>query len=77
MTGAVNMILTNGITGVINGGADIPGFLDWKMDSASDKYYDWHVSNFYQLGSLMPFMRAHGEELNWHRREPWLFRPHV
>jgi len=77
MSGAVNNILTNGLTGVINGGSDIPGFLDWGRKGANDKYWDWLVSNFYQLGVFMPFMRAHGDELGGHMREPWLFKPHV
>jgi alpha 1,3-glucosidase len=27
----------------------------------------------YQLGIFFPFMRAHGIELDSHKREPWLF----
>jgi len=41
MTGAVNNILTNGLTGLINGGADIPGFIDWGITGADKEFRDF------------------------------------
>ena len=45
------MILTAGVAGVPFGGADVPSFYGENTDHT--------IMNGYQLGSFMPFFRAH------------------
>jgi alpha-glucosidase (family GH31 glycosyl hydrolase) len=69
---SVNQLLTLGVSGIVNGGCDIPGFYGAPSD-------DLFVQ-FYQLGVFYPFMRAHNNiayseednETNFADREPWL-----
>ena len=69
---SVNMLLTLGVTGIVFGGGDIPGFYGAPFD-------DLFVQ-FYQVGMYYPFFRAHNilpgnfedSNDNYSRREPWL-----
>lgn len=69
---SVNQLLTLGVTGLVFGGCDIPGFYG---DPSDDLFVQ-----FYQLGAFYPFMRAHNniprdatqDESNFSKREPWL-----
>jgi len=59
----VSMLLTAGVSGLPFGGSDVPSFMG---DLTS------HTTvNAYQLGTFMPFFRAHSHESN-PDREPWL-----
>lgn len=62
LSGAIIMIMQNGISGHPFGGADIPGFVG---DADDDLFI-----MFYQLGTYLPFMRAHSDIHNPFR-EPW------
>ena len=59
---AISQLLSLSISGIPFVGADIPGF----SGTPDDELYVL----FYQLGSLFPFMRAHGH-LNSPNREPY------
>ena len=59
---AISQLLSLSISGIPFVGADIPGF----SGTPDDELYVL----FYQLGSLFPFMRAHGH-LNSPKREPY------
>jgi mannosyl-oligosaccharide alpha-1,3-glucosidase len=69
---SVNMLLSLGVSGIVFGGCDIPGFYGEPSDDL--------FIQFYQLGVFYPFMRAHNniprdtiaESDNFSRREPWL-----
>ncbi len=57
------MLLTAGISGLPFGGSDVPSFMG---DLTS------HTTvNTYQLGTFMPFFRAHSHQDN-PNREPWV-----
>jgi alpha-glucosidase (family GH31 glycosyl hydrolase) len=60
---SVSMLLQLGVTGIVFGGTDLPGFEGNPTD-------DLFVQ-FYQLGVFMPFFRAHAG-INNPNREPWL-----
>lgn len=55
--------MQNGISGVILGGADVPGF----YGNPSEEIW----VRFYQAGMYYPFFRAHTDIFNVDR-EPWL-----
>lgn len=69
---SVQNLLSLGVSGIVFGGCDIPGFYGTPTD-------DLFVQ-FYQLGVFYPFMRAHNNIPrdyvanvdNFSRREPWL-----
>ena len=69
---SVNNLLSLGVSGIVFGGCDIPGFYGQPSD-------DLFVQ-FYQLGVFYPFMRAHNNiprdtvaaTTNFANREPWL-----
>ena len=69
---SVNNLLSLGVSGIVFGGCDIPGFYGNPSD-------DLFVQ-FYQLGVFYPFMRAHNNiprdsyaaTTNFANREPWL-----
>jgi mannosyl-oligosaccharide alpha-1,3-glucosidase len=69
---SVNMLLSLGVSGIVFGGCDIPGFYGEPSDDL--------FIQFYQLGAYYPFMRAHNniprnltqDVNNFSRREPWL-----
>ena len=65
---AVNMMLSLGISGIANSGADVPGYSGVPVD-------DLFVQ-FYQLGVYFPFFRANSE-IGYEMREPWLQSPRV
>jgi len=62
------MLLQNGVTGIVFGGTDVPGFMG---DPSDDLFVQ-----FYQLGPFMPFFRAHAGIDN-PNREPWIQSPRV
>ena len=57
------MILDNGISGHIFGGADLPGFIGVPSEEM------W--VRMYQAGMYFPFFRAHCDVHNV-EREPWI-----
>ena len=60
---SINMLLSLGVSGIVNAGHDVPGYAGTPED-------DLYVQ-FYQLGVYYPFFRANsmkGDEM----REPWL-----
>lgn len=69
---SVNQLLTLGVSGVVFGGCDLPGFYGIPSDDL--------FIQFYQLGVFYPFMRAHNNIPptdsdnfnNFADREPWL-----
>jgi len=69
---SVNQLLTLGVSGVVFGGCDLPGFYGIPSDDL--------FIQFYQLGVFYPFMRAHNNLPptdsdnfnNFADREPWL-----
>lgn len=65
---SMNMLLSLGVSGIVFGGSDIPGFNGIPDD-------DLFVQ-FYQLGVFYPFFRAHAGKDN-QMREPWLQSPRV
>lgn len=65
---AVNMMLSLGVSGIINAGHDVPGYAGVPED-------DLFVQ-FYQLGVYFPFFRANSEK-GFEMREPWLQSPRV
>jgi alpha-glucosidase (family GH31 glycosyl hydrolase) len=65
---SVNMLLSLGVSGIVNAGHDIPGYAGVPSD-------DLFVQ-FYQLGPYMPFFRANSEK-GFEMREPWLQSPRV
>ena len=65
---SVNMLLSLGVSGIINAGHDVPGYSGVPED-------DLFVQ-FYQLGVYMPFFRANSEK-GFEMREPWLQSPRV
>ena len=60
---SVNMLLTLGVSGIVFGGTDVPGFFGIPPDDL------W--VQFYQLGVFYPFFRAHADRTSL-MREPWL-----
>ena len=60
---SINMLLTLGVSGVVFGGTDVPGFFGVPVDDL------W--VQFYQLGVFYPFFRAHADKCCT-VREPWL-----
>lgn len=62
------MLLSLGVSGIINAGHDVPGYAGVPED-------DLFVQ-FYQLGVFMPFFRANSEK-GFEMREPWLQSPRV
>ena len=65
---AVNMMLSLGVSGMVNTGHDVPGYTGVP--------YDDLFVQFYQLGPYMPFFRANSEK-GFEMREPWLQSPRV
>ena len=65
---AINMMLSLGVSGIVNAGADVPGYSGVPVD-------DLFVQ-FYQLGVYFPFFRANSQ-LGYEMREPWLQSPRV
>ena len=65
---AVNMMLSMGVSGIVNAGHDVPGYAGVPPD-------DLFVQ-FYQLGVYMPFFRANAKKGS-EMREPWLQSPRV
>ncbi|KXZ56930.1 hypothetical protein GPECTOR_1g839 [Gonium pectorale] len=63
---SVPMLLTLGLTGLPNSGADVGGFFG-NPDAEL-------MTRWYQLGIYYPFFRGHAH-LETQRREPWLFGP--
>jgi alpha 1,3-glucosidase len=61
---SVPMLLSIGISGITNAGADVGGFF---LNPDGELLLRW-----YQIGSLQPFFRAHAH-IDTKRREPWLF----
>ena len=61
----VPILLQSSISGLTFIGSDVPGFFNNPPD-------DEFVLRGYQVGSLMPFFRAHAH-LHSKRREPWTF----
>jgi mannosyl-oligosaccharide alpha-1,3-glucosidase len=69
---SVNQLLTLGVSGIVFGGCDLPGFFGEPSDDLAVQ--------FYQLGVFYPFMRAHTnipqttdeKYNNFANREPWL-----
>eukprot|EP00898_Chlorokybus_atmophyticus_P004984 jgi/Chlat1/5487/Chrsp36S05435 len=61
---SIPMLLTLGLTGLPNSGADIGGFFG---NPEPELLVRW-----YQLGAYYPFFRGHAH-LDTRRREPWLF----
>ena len=55
-------MLTLGVAGYAHTGADVPGFFGKPTDEL--------FIRFYQLGAVMPLMRAHSHIEN-PDREPW------
>ena len=60
----VPMLLSIGLSGITNAGADVGGFF---LNPDGELMVRW-----YQVGSLQPFFRAHAH-IETKRREPWLF----
>ena len=65
---SVNMLLSLGVSGIVNAGHDVPGYAGVPED-------DLYVQ-FYQLGVYYPFFRANSEK-GFEMREPWLQSPRV
>ena len=65
---AVNMMLSMGVSGIVNAGHDLPGYHGVPSD-------DLFVQ-FYQLGVYFPFMRANAK-MGFEMREPWLQSPRI
>jgi alpha-glucosidase (family GH31 glycosyl hydrolase) len=65
---SVNMLLSMGVSGIVNAGHDVPGYSGVPSD-------DLFVQ-FYQLGVYMPFFRANAKKGS-EMREPWLQSPRV
>jgi mannosyl-oligosaccharide alpha-1,3-glucosidase len=61
----IPILLQSSISGLTFIGSDVPGFFNNPPD-------DEFVLRGYQIGSLMPFFRAHAHEHS-KRREPWTF----
>eukprot|EP00850_Spirogloea_muscicola_P008455 SM000045S16200 [mRNA] locus=s45:243450:247942:+ [translate_table: standard] len=61
---SVPMVLTLGLAGMANSGADVGGFFGNPDPEL--------LTRWYQLGAFYPFFRAHAH-LDTKRREPWLF----
>ena len=60
---ALQTLLAGGVSGLVFGGADVPGFQGQPSNEV------WAM--FYQLGTFFPFFRAHCFLQNT-KREPWL-----
>eukprot|EP00127_Corallochytrium_limacisporum_P000811 Clim_evm97s25 gene=Clim_evmTU97s25 len=65
---SIPMILSSGISGIANVGADVGGFFG---DTEPELLVRWH-----QTGAFYPFMRAHAH-IDTKRREPWRFGDEV
>ena len=65
---AINMLLSLGVSGIVNAGHDVPGYSGVPVD-------DLYVQ-FYQLGVYFPFFRANSK-IGYEMREPWLQSPRV
>ncbi|MEW5317328.1 MAG: hypothetical protein WDW38_008637 [Sanguina aurantia] len=66
---SVPMLLTLGLTGLPNSGADVGGFFGNPSTEL--------LTRWYQMGTFYPFFRGHAH-LEAARREPWLFgEPHT
>jgi alpha 1,3-glucosidase len=61
---SIPMLLSIGIAGITNAGADVGGFF---LNPDGELILRW-----YQIGSLQPFFRAHAH-IDTKRREPWLY----
>lgn len=65
----IPILLQSSISGISFIGSDVPGFFNNPPD-------DEFVIRTYQIGSLMPFFRAHAHH-DAKRREPWTFGQEV
>jgi alpha 1,3-glucosidase len=65
---SINMLLSLGVSGIVNAGHDVPGYSGVPTD---DLYVQW-----YQLGVYYPFFRANSEKGS-EMREPWLQSPRI
>lgn len=65
---SINMLLSLGVSGIVNAGYDVPGYAGVPED-------DLYVQ-FYQLGVYYPFFRANARKGN-EMREPWLQSPRI
>jgi alpha 1,3-glucosidase len=61
---SIPMLLSIGISGITNAGADVGGFF---YNPNGELMVRW-----YQIGALQPFFRAHAH-IDTKRREPWLY----